>query len=132
MSLGTTSHPTGPCTTQQARNLLTDRDERAAAVRFLVRGADQFTTAFDTCWLSRSTSSRSHRGARANCLAERLELTAATELTDRILIFGETAHRTLQLIRHARSYRLGLDRPRIRRRPMLGGPRASTVSAPPS
>jgi hypothetical protein len=30
------------------------------------------------------------RCPRANCLAERFELTAATELTDPILIFGET------------------------------------------
>lgn len=46
--LGTTSHPTGARTTQQARNLLMDHDERATTFRFLVRDrAGQFTTAFD-------------------------------------------------------------------------------------
>jgi putative transposase len=46
--LGTTSHPTGAWTTQQARNLLMDLDDGAAAFRFLVRNrAGQFTAAFD-------------------------------------------------------------------------------------
>jgi hypothetical protein len=79
------------------------------------------------------------RCPRANCFAERFVLTARTELTDRILIFGEQHLRTV-LTRYSAHYNgrrphralrlrpprpdhptLDLGRQRIRRRSVLGG-----------
>ena len=119
-----------------------DLDDRAAAFRFLVRDrAGQFTTAFDAVLAGAGidTVKIPPRCPRANCFAERFVLTARTELTDRILIFGERHLRTV-LARYSlhykgrRSHRAlrlqpphpdhsapGLDGQRIRRQPMLGG-----------
>ena len=140
--LGTTSHPTGAWTTQQARNLLMDLDDRAATFRFLVRDrAGQFTASFDAVLAGAGidTVKIPPRCPRANCFAERFVLTARTELTDRILIFGERHLRTVlaQFGAHYngrrphRALQLQPPRPdlpapdldyrRIRRRPVLGG-----------
>ena len=135
--LGTTSHPTGAWTTQQARNLLMDLDDRAATFRFLVRDrAGQFTASFDAVLadIGIDTVKIPPRCPRANCFAERFVLTARTELTDRILIFGEKHLRTVlaQFSAHYnRALQLQPPRPdlptsdvhcqRIRRRAVLGG-----------
>jgi hypothetical protein len=104
--LGTTSHPTGAWTTQQAHNLLMDLDDRAATFRFLVRDrAGQFTTAFDSVFAGAGidTVRIPPQCPRANCFAERFVLTARTELTDRILIFGER-HLLTVLARYVTHY----------------------------
>ena len=96
--LGTTSHPTGAWTTQQARNLLMDLNERAAGFRFLVRDrTGQFTTSFDAVLAGADidTVKIPPRYPSANRFAERFVLTVRTELTDRILIFGERQLRTV-------------------------------------
>ena len=79
------------------------------------------------------------RCPRANCFAERLVLTVRTEVTDRMLIFGERHLRQVLAVyaahynteRPHRALRLRPPRPtsplpepvhgRIRRRPILGG-----------
>jgi putative transposase len=62
-------------------------DDRATTFRFLVRDrAGQFTASFDAALAGAEIPPRC---PRANCFAERFVLTARTELTDRILIFGE-------------------------------------------
>ena len=75
-----------------------DLDDRAARFRFLVRDrAGQFTTVFDEVMTGAGidTVKIPPRCPRANCFAERFVLTARTELTDRILIFGERHLRTV-------------------------------------
>jgi transposase InsO family protein len=140
--LGATNHPTGAWTTQQARNLLMDLDDHAATFRFLVRDrAGQFATSFDAVLADAGidTVNIPPRCPRANCFAERFVLTARTELTDRILIFGERHLRTVLAQygahyngrRPHRGQRLLPPRPdhptadlgheRIKRRPVLGG-----------
>jgi putative transposase len=75
-----------------------DLADHATSFRFLVRDrAGQFTTAFDTVLAEAgiNTVKIPPRCPRANCFAERFVLTARTELTDRILIFGERHLRTV-------------------------------------
>ena len=140
--LGVTSHPDGPWTTQQARNLIMDLDDHVARFRFLVRDrAGQFTASFNAVLADAGIEvvKIPPRCPRANCYAERLVLTVRTELTDRMLIFGArhlrrvlaeyTAHYNMQ--RPHRALQLRPPRPespvpepvrgRIRRRPVLGG-----------
>ena len=140
--LGVTANPDGPWTTQQIRNLLMDPGDRAAGSRFLVRDrAGQFTESFDAVLASAGIEAVKipPRSPRANAYAERFVLTARTEVTDRMLIFGERHLRTV-LTEYARHYngrrphrsrQLRPPRPghpaadrsqqRIKRRAVLGG-----------
>jgi putative transposase len=90
--LGVTANPDGPWTVQQIRNLLMDLGDRAADFRFLVRDrAGQFTEAFDAVLADAGIEAVKipPRSPRANAYAERFVLTARTEITDRMLIFGQ-------------------------------------------
>ena len=140
--LGVTAHPDGPWTTQQIRNLLMDLGDRAADFRFLVRDrAGQFTASFDAVLADAGIEAVKipPRSPRANAYAERFVLTARTEVTDRMLIFGERHLRSV-LAGYARHYNgqrphrsrelrpprpdhpiADLSQKRIKRRPVLGG-----------
>jgi putative transposase len=139
--LGMTTHPDRPWTTQQARNLM-ELGDRASEFRFLIRDrAGQFTASFDAVLAAVGIEVvKIPPGCpRTNCFAERFVLTARTELTDRMLIFGERHLRTV-LRTYARHYNgrrphrgnhlapprpdhavADLNHKRITRRPVLGG-----------
>jgi putative transposase len=137
--LGVTANPDGPWTVQQIRNLLMDLGDRAADFRYLVRDrAGQFTDAV-LADAGIKAVKIPPRCPRANAYAERFVLTARTEVTDRMLIFGERHLRTILAQYEAhyngrrphRSRQLRPPRPdhpaadlsqeRIKRRTVLGG-----------
>ncbi len=119
-----------------------DLGDRAAGFRFLVRDrAGQFTSAFDAVLAGAGIEvvKIPPRSPKANAYAERFVLTARTEVTDRMLIFGERHLRTILAQYEAhyngrrphRSRQLcpprpdhpvaDLSRKGIQRRPVLGG-----------
>ena len=140
--LGVTANPDGLWTTQQIRNFLMDLGDRAAGFRFLIRDrARQFTGTFDAVLADAGIEAVTipPRSPRANAYAERFVLTARTEVTDRMLIFGERhlrvvmseyeahyngrrPHRSRQLHPPRPDYPVAdLTQERIRRRLVLGG-----------
>jgi putative transposase len=99
-----------------------DLSDRAAGLRFLVRDrAGQFTEAFDAVLADTGIEviKIPPRSPRANAYAERFVLTARTEVTDRMLIFGER-HLRLVLADYAAHY--NGRRPHRSRQPASGKP----------
>lgn len=104
--LGVTANPDGCWATQQVRNLTMDLEDRAKDFRFLVRDrAGQFTAAFDAVLADVGIEAVKipPRCPRANAFAERFVLTVRSEVTDRLLIFGDRHLRTV-LAEYARHY----------------------------
>ncbi|WP_223839103.1 integrase core domain-containing protein [Saccharopolyspora pogona] len=119
-----------------------DLGEHTAEFTFLVRDrTGQFTASFDAVLADVGVRAVKipPRCPRANCFAERFVLTTRTELTDRMLIFGERHLRTVlaHYVRHYNGRRPhrgqqlrppqpdhpvpNLNHERITRRPVLAG-----------
>jgi putative transposase len=119
-----------------------DLGDRAPDFKFLVRDrAGQFTASFDAVLAGAGIQAVKipPRSPCANAYAERFVLTARTEVTDRMLIFGQRhlrailaqyqaryngrrPHRSLQLHPPRPGHPVaGLSQERIKRRPVLGG-----------
>jgi len=119
-----------------------DLGDRTAQFRFLVRDrAGQFTASFDALLTDAGIAAVKipPQSPRANAFSERSVLTVRTEVTDRMLIFGER-HLRAVLTEYARHYNrrrphralhlqppqpdhpiTGISKERIKRRSILGG-----------
>ena len=140
--LGVTANADGPWTVQRIRNLLMDLGDRAAGFRFLLRDrAGQFTASFDSVLADAGIEAVKipPRSPRANAYAERLVPTVRTEVTNRMLVFGQRHLRAIlaeyeahyngrrpHRSRHLRPPRpdhpvADISQERIKRQPVLGG-----------
>jgi putative transposase len=90
--LGVTANPTGPWTTQAARNALLDSDTGSKGRKFLIRDrASQFTDAFDAVFADSGLRilKSPPQAPKANAHCERFIGTLRRELLDRTLILNE-------------------------------------------
>ncbi|MEU1630662.1 transposase [Streptomyces sp. NPDC020096] len=140
--LGVTDRPDGPWTTQQTRSLIADLDDHTGEFTFLVRDrAGQFSTAFDAVLAAAGIEAVKipPRSPKANAHTKRFVRAIRSEVTDRMLIFGQR-HLRIALNEYVHHYngrrphrgqQLRPPRPdhpiadrsheRIKRRPILGG-----------
>ena len=89
---GITAHPDGLWTTQAARNVLMDLEQRAASVKSLIRDrAGQFTGSFDAIFTAEGIRilRSPPQAPRANAICERIIGTLRRELLDQLLIVNE-------------------------------------------
>ena len=89
---GITTQPDGAWTTQAARNVLMDLDQRATSVKFLIRDhAGQFTSSFDAVFTAEGIRilASPPQAPKANAICERIIGTLRRELLDRVLIVNE-------------------------------------------
>ncbi|MFA3842759.1 integrase core domain-containing protein [Streptomyces aureus] len=104
--LGVTAHPTGPWTTQAARNFLMDTDMNTEIRKFLIRDrAGQFTDAFDAVFTDTGLRvlKSPPRAPKADAHCERFIGTLRRELLDRTLILNE-GHLRRTLTRYLEHY----------------------------
>ncbi len=104
---GITTNPTGPWTTQAARNLAMGFD---MAIRFVIRdGAGQYTRTFDNVFaaIGASVITIPPGAPRANAFAERWVRTVRHELLDRTLIWNQRQLRRLleEFVAHYNTHR---------------------------
>jgi putative transposase len=140
--LGATAHPASQWVTQQARNLLTDLDQRTEDFRFLIRDRNSKSTRmFDTVFTAAGVKIllTPPRAPQAHAYAERWIGSVRRECIDRLLVYHQR-HLTRVLDTYTRHYnehrphrslqqRPPAPRPdapilthsRIRRRPILAG-----------
>jgi putative transposase len=124
---GITTNPDGPWVTQQARNLLMERDDDKVRPLFLVRDRDsKFTREFDEVFRSEGIRviKAPVRAPKARAHAERWVGSARRECLDRLLILGRR-HLQHVLATYARHYNDHRPHRSLRQRPPLATPMGS-------